>query len=189
MRAVILQVREAVSTYVLHPTVFLILLLLLGCASQEHDHEPTDQGCIDDRCDPALEMALLPDQEAFDQQTDQRLEDQGPVADLLIRADSQADDGPVFNDQDGDGIEDSVDLCPMVPDPAQGDQDQDLIGDLCDSEPDRAQLRLTGRLVEGAGTLQGTSNTGEGIWLSGALSPGGGNSQNGAIKLRGALSF
>ena len=189
MRAFILQVKVMSSARMLYPTLLLVLPLLLGCASPDRASEPADQGCMDDRCDPALEMALFPDQEIFDQQIDQRAEDQEMVNDLKVSEDLQIDNGPVFNDQDGDGVEDSVDLCPMVPDPAQQDQDRDLIGDLCDPDPERAQLRLTGRLIEGAGTLQGTSNTGEGIWLSGALSPGGGSSQSGTIKLRGALSF
>ncbi|MDH3974302.1 MAG: thrombospondin type 3 repeat-containing protein [Deltaproteobacteria bacterium] len=39
-------------------------------------------------------------------------------------------------DQDGDGISDSFDNCPAIANPDQGDDDNDGIGNACDSDPD-----------------------------------------------------
>lgn len=39
------------------------------------------------------------------------------------------------HDDDGDCVPDMVDKCPGLPDPAQGDQDGDLVGDACDPDP------------------------------------------------------
>src|SRR5512143_4267432 len=41
----------------------------------------------------------------------------------------------MLHDEDGDGIDDSCDVCPHVPDPAQADADGDGVGDPCDPEP------------------------------------------------------
>lgn len=41
-------------------------------------------------------------------------------------------------DSDGDGIDDSRDNCPSVPNPDQADCDQDGVGDACASDPSRA---------------------------------------------------
>lgn len=43
---------------------------------------------------------------------------------------------PVSNDTDGDGIEDSLDNCPTIPNPDQSDIDNDGRGDLCDDDID-----------------------------------------------------
>ena len=42
------------------------------------------------------------------------------------------------HDEDGDGIGDTMDVCPHIADPAQGDMDGDLVGDACDPEPQAA---------------------------------------------------
>jgi hypothetical protein len=39
------------------------------------------------------------------------------------------------HDDDGDCVPDSVDDCPGMPDPAQGDRDGDHVGDACDPDP------------------------------------------------------
>lgn len=48
------------------------------------------------------------------------------------------------NDQDGDGVEDSVDNCPQDPNPDQADGDGDGIGDVCDSPvgPDLGEFQV-----------------------------------------------
>ena len=38
---------------------------------------------------------------------------------------------------DGDGVLDSVDNCGLVPNAAQGDLDQDGVGDYCDNDVDK----------------------------------------------------
>ena len=40
-----------------------------------------------------------------------------------------------LDDIDGDGVEDALDLCPLVPDPEQTDGDRDGVGDACDNCP------------------------------------------------------
>jgi Cys-rich repeat protein len=40
------------------------------------------------------------------------------------------------DDTDGDGVPDVGDVCPGIPDPAQGDRDGDGLGDACDSDAD-----------------------------------------------------
>jgi hypothetical protein len=53
---------------------------------------------------------------------------------------------PVFDDRDGDGVEDLADDCPDVSSP-KGDRDGDGLGDACDpypmdADPEKGQLRL-----------------------------------------------
>jgi len=48
----------------------------------------------------------------------------------------------IGHDDDGDCIPDDVDLCPGVPDPAQGDADHDMIGDACDPDPTKKGNQL-----------------------------------------------
>jgi hypothetical protein len=48
----------------------------------------------------------------------------------------------VGHDEDGDGIDDGCDLCPLDPSSANGDTDSDGIGDLCDPEPSNNRQRL-----------------------------------------------
>lgn len=44
------------------------------------------------------------------------------------------DEQKVFEDYDGDGIPDALDNCPLVPNAAQADSDNDKIGDVCDPD-------------------------------------------------------
>lgn len=46
------------------------------------------------------------------------------------------------HDEDGDGIDDSCDVCPHVSDVEQGDRDGDRVGDACDPEPDLSRQEL-----------------------------------------------
>lgn len=46
------------------------------------------------------------------------------------------------HDEDGDGYDDSCDVCPHLPDPAQGDGDGDGVGDTCDPEPTNPRQTL-----------------------------------------------
>jgi cytochrome c5 len=53
------------------------------------------------------------------------------------------------SDQDGDGIVDALDNCPIFPNPDQSDLDSDLIGDLCDPDGTLGAPFVSGRqLVE-----------------------------------------
>ena len=64
--------------------------------------------------------------------------------DYLKRSDNNIDIGPfeyvnnstVDNDKDGDGIIDSNDNCPEIPNPDQKDTDNDNLGDVCDDDID-----------------------------------------------------
>ena len=39
------------------------------------------------------------------------------------------------HDEDGDAIDDALDVCPHIPDPGQQDMDGDRVGDVCDPHP------------------------------------------------------
>jgi M6 family metalloprotease-like protein len=61
----------------------------------------------------------------------------GPTG-IFVRVDSIVDDklyAYVKFDKDGDGIVDSLDNCPSIPNPDQADGDHDGAGDLCDNCP------------------------------------------------------
>ena len=49
--------------------------------------------------------------------------------------DDAATDARPPHDEDGDGVLDSDDVCPHLPDPTQLDLDGDRVGDLCDQQP------------------------------------------------------
>jgi hypothetical protein len=55
---------------------------------------------------------------------------------------ARAIDAVTGHDEDGDGVPDSIDVCPHIPDPAQLDSDGDGIGDVCDPEPDNPRQHL-----------------------------------------------
>jgi hypothetical protein len=55
---------------------------------------------------------------------------------------ARAIDALAGHDEDGDGVPDSIDVCPHIPDPAQLDSDGDGIGDACDPEPDNPRQHL-----------------------------------------------
>jgi hypothetical protein len=55
-------------------------------------------------------------------------DDAGPTADAFVCV------GGAQHDEDADGIRDSCDVCPYVPDPTQPDTDGDRVGDNCDPE-------------------------------------------------------
>ncbi|HEY0254762.1 MAG TPA: hypothetical protein VGC41_24720 [Kofleriaceae bacterium] len=61
--------------------------------------------------------------------------DQARGSDAAIATDGGACTG---HDEDGDGIPDACDDCPVDPDPAQTDRDGDGVGDACDVRPDTA---------------------------------------------------
>ena len=50
-------------------------------------------------------------------------------------------------DSDDDGVEDSLDNCPLVTNPEQVDSDYDGLGDLCDQEPMIQNLILKGQFL------------------------------------------
>jgi len=52
----------------------------------------------------------------------------------LLGTDDAIDARPP-HDEDGDGVLDSDDVCPHVPDPMQADFDGDRVGDVCDPQP------------------------------------------------------
>jgi len=57
-----------------------------------------------------------------------------PSGDAAVAIDAPIDGSP-FSDLDGDGIPDSIDKCPTIPDPMQYDEDGDNVGDACDPCP------------------------------------------------------
>ncbi|PKN54075.1 MAG: hypothetical protein CVU56_28520, partial [Deltaproteobacteria bacterium HGW-Deltaproteobacteria-14] len=61
---------------------------------------------------------------------------------------------PIDLDSDGDGVVDSADVCPLIPDADQADGDGDGLGDLCD--PDDGDTLI----VEGGGGCAGGGGSG-----------------------------
>ncbi len=65
-------------------------------------------------------------------------------------------------DSDGDGVEDSTDVCPDVVDPYQVDSDGDGVGDACDDAPGfyAIQFQTDGRclVAESGGTVSSTTS-------------------------------
>ncbi|MEL6180337.1 MAG: PKD domain-containing protein [Myxococcota bacterium] len=62
------------------------------------------------------------------------------------------------SDRDGDGIRDTIDVCPGVPDVAQQDEDGDGIGDACSEQgydPRQEFCRADGDCPEGLGCMDG----------------------------------
>ena len=51
---------------------------------------------------------------------------------LLVFAGCSSGEEALPPDTDGDGVVDSLDICPGEPDPLQLDADADGVGDLCD---------------------------------------------------------
>lgn len=92
------------------------LLLMFGCAPTEVWVDPTLAGDDDEGVDTT------------------------PVD---VETDAESDEGvelPAGPDRDGDGVVDDEDLCPDVPDPANGDMDGDGDGDACDLDRDGDQI-------------------------------------------------
>jgi hypothetical protein len=59
--------------------------------------------------------------------------------------------GTVEEDVDNDGVTDSVDNCPTVPNPGQDDRDRDGVGDFCDNCVRRANADQTDTDKDGVG--------------------------------------
>ena len=78
-----------------------------------------------------------------------------PVSDAEIESDAQVNEADLglgtdafeIADQDEDGISDTDDNCPAVPNRDQVDGDRDGVGDVCDGEPDRGNFRLGGQML------------------------------------------
>lgn len=69
---------------------------------------------------------------------------------------------PLTPDADGDGLVDSADNCPLVPNPAQADTDGDGIGDACDpldGRPPQQQLAELDAAVRALGLGKGPENS------------------------------
>ena len=67
-------------------------------------------------------------------------------------------------DDDGDGVDDGVDVCPLVSDPNQYDNDNDFIGDECDTDDDNdGELDVTDNCQFEANADQSDSPDGDGI--------------------------
>jgi len=73
----------------------------------------------------------------------------------------------VTHDEDGDGVNDCADLCPHIPDPAQGNSDGDGVGDACDPGTANQALLFFSPMTE-TGPLPSVFQTTSGIWTSGA---------------------
>ena len=56
-------------------------------------------------------------------------------------------------DTDGDGIQDSVDNCPNIPNPDQADNDNDYIGNACDNCPNIAKVNQVDSDGDGVGDI------------------------------------
>jgi hypothetical protein len=59
-----------------------------------------------------------------------------------VTVDASSDVVPLGHDEDGDGIADSLDVCPHVVTATQDDADGDGVGDACDPNPTVARERL-----------------------------------------------
>ena len=94
------------------------------------------------------------------------------------------DTGTPPADADGDGIPDSADNCPQVPNADQADGDGDHLGDECDADPEIFNHRLAGQLLFTGGLSVDTATTQVG---GGAL--GGAAAGSGRYRLVGRLGL
>lgn len=72
------------------------------------------------------------------------------IADAMPDA-AMPDMAPLGPDADADGIPDTADNCPAVPNPEQIDQDGDGAGDACDPAPTVFNHQLTGQVLQVGG--------------------------------------
>ena len=86
-------------------------------------------------------------------------------------------------DEDQDGIADALDNCPAFANPNQEDGDGDRIGDGCDTNPTRADVRLSGQLITLGGRAVNDTHT-----LGGRATTGEARSSNQQFILQGRLS-
>ena len=161
---------------------FFSLSLLCACAPDRGEAPPfsEDMDCEELDCSRGAVDRQLQDQTSLDQRADFE-----PMIDRATRVDIAL--MPEFGlpvDQDGDGVPDQVDLCPLDPDPMQRDRDRDQIGDLCDADPDHPQFHLAATLSEGAQlSLQPD------FILQGSFSPSAGYAAGGEVQLSGVLGL
>ena len=92
-------------------------------------------------------------------------------------------DAVIPNDDDGDGISDSVDNCADVANPDQADADDDGLGDACDAQPNVQNFFMTVHFL----TLGGTSLDDEHT-LKSKITTAAGELTDGQLILQGELN-
>jgi hypothetical protein len=172
----------------------ILACMTVGCEPTEDQLDISadcrETGCVSgERCQeigPGLHRCVPSDLDA--QALDGNVVDRGVVDGGVVDG-GRRTDGPQILDGDGDGIADTTDNCPMIPNPDQADSDADTRGDVCDDEPRTPNVRLSGQILVVGGTLTDPEFTHTGRGASQGLDHmSNTETESGSLQLKASLS-